>query len=63
MSDHVFLREYPKAAIEAKGLTLSYRRLMNETERYAAQIGVAPGDRVAIYAENSAQWAVALYGA
>lgn len=63
MSDAVFLKEYPKPAIEAKGLTLSYRRLLSETERYAAQIGVAPGERVAIYAENSAQWAVALYGA
>ncbi len=63
MGDLVFLKEHPKPAIEAKGLTLSYRRLLSETERYAAIMAVAPGDRVAIYAENSAQWACALYSA
>jgi acyl-CoA synthetase (AMP-forming)/AMP-acid ligase II len=44
---------------------LSYRELLDEAHRFGAALvasGVAPGDRAAIWAPNSAEWVVAVLG-
>jgi acyl-CoA synthetase (AMP-forming)/AMP-acid ligase II len=52
-------------AIEAGELRLDYRELLEAAQRTAAALialGVMPGDRVAIWAPNRAEWIVAALG-
>ncbi|WP_418316844.1 long-chain fatty acid--CoA ligase [Piscinibacter sakaiensis] len=58
---------YPdKAAIRFYGNSTSYRELLAQTEAIAgflqSQCGVAAGDRVLLYMQNSPQWVAAYYG-
>lgn len=62
----VSARRYPeKAAIAYYGNDISYRRLLEETERLAGylqqDLGVEKGDRVMLYMQNSPQFVVAFY--
>ncbi|HVL59664.1 MAG TPA: AMP-binding protein, partial [Burkholderiaceae bacterium] len=48
------------------GRELRYRELKQAAERFAgwlaSRAGVAPGERVAIYLQNSPQWLISYYG-
>jgi fatty-acyl-CoA synthase len=62
----VSARRYPqKTAIYYYGTTISYRRLCDEVNVLAgylqAELGVAKGDRVVLYMQNSPQFIVAFY--
>ncbi|MBA1148736.1 long-chain fatty acid--CoA ligase [Ectothiorhodospiraceae bacterium WFHF3C12] len=59
-------RRYPdKAAVVYYGSTLTYRQLRDEADRLAGylmqDLGVAQGDFVLLYMQNSPQWIVAYY--
>jgi len=54
------------ALIEARGRRLSYAELGEEvvrTARAMVAFGIEPGDRVAVWAPNSVEWAIAALGA
>jgi fatty-acyl-CoA synthase len=62
----VSARRYPaKAAIAYYGSTIAYAELAREVEALAgylqARCGVAPGDRVLLYAQNSPQFVIGYY--
>lgn len=62
----VSARRYPqKTAIFYYGAQISYQRLLDEAERLAGylqdDLGVAKGDRVILYTQNSPQFVVAFY--
>ena len=55
-----------KQALDFMGRRMSYGRLWEETRRFARalqDLGVQPGDRVAIMLPNSPQFVIAFYGA
>jgi fatty-acyl-CoA synthase len=59
-------RRYPDhTAIAFFGRDITYRRLQQEVEALAGWLtnhaGVAPGDRVVIYMQNSPQWVISYY--
>src|SRR5437764_14193801 len=54
-----------RVAIVDGDTRLSYADLFDQARRFGAALvnaGIAPGDRVAIWAFNSAEWVVALFG-
>jgi len=55
-----------RAAISFFGHDISYARLQQEATAFAGWLrnraGVQPGDRVALYLQNSPQWVIAYYG-
>ncbi len=54
-----------RPAVRDGGTTLSYAELREAADRFAACLvasGVDPGDRVAIWAFNSAEWVIAVLG-
>ncbi|MEM3702902.1 MAG: long-chain fatty acid--CoA ligase [Candidatus Bathyarchaeia archaeon] len=59
--------EYPdKPAIIFEGVTLTYGKLYENVERFAAalqDLGIKKGDRVAVYSFNCPQFVIATYGA
>ena len=62
----VSARRYPeKPAIVYYGTEVTYRRLLEDSERLAGflehELGVAKGDRVLLYLQNSPQFVVAFY--
>ena len=59
------LRYADSPAIHSLGRTLTYREFAAEVDAFAGWLqhaGVAKGDRVLIYMQNSAQWLVAAFG-
>ena len=60
------LRYGDAPAIHSLGRTLSWREFAAEADAFAGwlqQAGIARGDRVLIYMQNSAQWLIASFGA
>jgi fatty-acyl-CoA synthase len=55
-----------RAALAFFGHEISYRRLQQEAQAFAGWLrnraGVQPGDRIALYLQNSPQWVIAYYG-
>ncbi len=60
------VRKWPdRAALVYYGATWSYRRMWDESGRFAAALardGIGPGDRVALYLPNCPAYAIALLG-
>ncbi|HTT88301.1 MAG TPA: amino acid adenylation domain-containing protein, partial [Acidimicrobiales bacterium] len=59
-------RQAQRPAVEADGCMLTYReldRLSNKVARALLRLGVAPGDRVGVFAPKSAAAVVGVYGA
>lgn len=61
------LRHGEHCAIHYFGTDISYRRLLNEAEAFAAWLqhsaGIRRGDRVLLHMQNCPQWVAAYYGA
>lgn len=59
-------RDPQRIAISFFGTDISYARLEQEARAFAGWLrhraGVQPGDRVALYMQNSPQWVIAYYG-
>ncbi|MEO7066166.1 MAG: AMP-binding protein [Rhodanobacter sp.] len=58
--------ERPALVVRAQGVRLSYREFHAQVERVAAgllALGLAPGDRVGIWAPNRAEWVVLQFAA
>lgn len=64
--DRAAERHGDRAFLIEDGVSLSYREFRLQARRVAAAViarGIAPGDRVAIWAPNSAAWVIAALGA
>src|SRR5260370_40086473 len=60
-------RDPEHTALAFFGRDISYRQLQQEAKAFAGWLrnraSVKPGDRVALYMQNSPQWVIAYYGA
>jgi long-chain acyl-CoA synthetase len=57
----MFLKDYGKNAIVAGDEAISYRELLRRVEACAEQYDIRPGDRVALFLENSPLWICLFY--
>jgi long-chain acyl-CoA synthetase len=59
----MFLKDHKKAALISRGAEIPYAEVIASANDYAALYQLKPGERIAVFAENRAEWIYAYFSA